>query len=148
MRNKLVFFLFVLVPAIGFAEVYGDPPPQEDGEAVVVVGKGTEKWIRGSSKPLSRETQEPREWQLRAGNMVSKELVRWGEDAGWKVIWNRSEDVVISTDTAFVGVFRDVAAEVVSTLAANGLVIRAVFHDGNQTLVVTGAGVKQSITPP
>lgn len=80
-------------------------------------------------------------WTLTAGLMIGHELQKWGQKAGWKVIWSMSKDWVVPAPTSFTGDFRAAASEVIKTLAVNGALVRAQFFDGNKTLVVTGPGV-------
>lgn len=80
-------------------------------------------------------------WNLREGQMVGKEIQNWAKNAGWKVIWQLPKDWFIPASTTFSGDFKAAASEVITTLAANGILIRAQFFDGNKTMVVTGPGV-------
>ncbi len=86
---------------------------------------------------------EPTEaWSLTKGKLVGQELAKWGERAGWTVMWQlaSNRDIVVPADTTFEGDFQTAAADVIATLAANGFIIRTKFWEGNKTMVVTGAG--------
>jgi hypothetical protein len=80
-------------------------------------------------------------WSLLPGRTVGQELRSWGEQAGWKVVWNMSKDWSVPASTSFPGDFKAAATGVIQTLAANGALVRAQFFDGNKTMVVTGPGV-------
>ncbi|MBV5332788.1 toxin co-regulated pilus biosynthesis Q family protein, partial [bacterium] len=79
-------------------------------------------------------------WTLTAGNTVGRELQAWGQKSGWKVIWNMSQDWSVPAAASFFGDFESAAAEVITTLAGNGALVRAQFFQGNRTMVVTGPG--------
>jgi hypothetical protein len=79
-------------------------------------------------------------WTLTAGNTVGRELQAWGQKCGWKVIWNMPQDWSVPAAASFFGDFESAAAEVITTLAGNGALVRAQFFQGNRTMVVTGPG--------
>jgi outer membrane biosynthesis protein TonB len=79
-------------------------------------------------------------WTLTAGETVGRGLQTWAEKAGWKVVWNMSKDWAVPASSTFHGDFQAAASEVISTLAANGALVRAQFFSGNKTLLVTGPG--------
>ena len=88
-----------------------------------------------------KEATTPTTWTLREGYMIGRELKEWGDIAGWHVEWSLKKDWSIPTKTTFNGDFKTAASEVIKTLASNGVIIRAQFFDGNQTMMITGAGV-------
>lgn len=94
-----------------------------------------------SNSPAVTQTQAPvtQIWHLSTGHLVRQDLIAWGERAGWKVLWHLQRDWAIPADTDFTGDFKSAAAEVIRTLADNGVVIRGQFYDANKTLVVSGA---------
>ncbi len=102
----------------------------------------TQNIIRADND-LSGVVKPTKVWKLTEGKTISKELTAWGKSAEWKVIWQLKKDWTIPADTTFTGDFKTAATEVIKTLAANGLVIRAQFFDGNKTLVVYGPGVAE-----
>lgn len=96
--------------------------------------------VTDGAPAFSAAEQSHPTWTLTAGHAVGQELQLWGEKAGWKVVWNMSQDWSVPASVMFVGEFSDVAAEVIKTLASNGALIHAQFFEGNKTMVVTGAG--------
>ena len=88
-----------------------------------------------------KEATAPTTWTLREGHMIGRELKEWAESAGWHVEWALKKDWSTPTKTTFNGDFKAAASEVIKTLASNGVIIRVQFFDGNQTMMVTGAGV-------
>lgn len=96
------------------------------------------------SRPVAKSDGEKAQmWTLKEGHTVGREIQEWAKGAGWKVIWNLGKDWAIPTKTTFSGDFKSAASEVIKTLAANGVLIRAQFYDGNRTMVVTGPGVAE-----
>lgn len=93
--------------------------------------------------PLSETIKPLPIWTLTAGHTIGKELQTWGEQAGWKIIWNMPKDWAIPASTQFSGEFPTAAAEVIKTLSSNGALIHAQFFEGNKTMVVTGPGVSE-----
>lgn len=82
-------------------------------------------------------------WTLLAGKTSGENLKAWAATANWTVIWNHPQDWNVPASTVFYGEFADAAEEVIKTLAANGALIRASINEGNNTIVVSGPGVKQ-----
>lgn len=78
------------------------------------------------------------EWMLFAGDQVGQQLKQWGQESGWRVIWQSRQDWVVPNDTTFHGSFTDAASQVLQVLASEGAPIHGIFYQGNQTLVVTG----------
>lgn len=92
--------------------------------------------VAASASPVAK----PQQWHLQAGHLVGQELKRWGKESGWTVLWYFPRDVTVPADTDYPGSFKDAATAVIETLHENGLVIYGDFKDGNQTLIVNGAG--------
>lgn len=131
------------------AEVYGEEAPADTEKtnstkfkplprAGVAGVKNNERSESVTTKVQSPALQEER-WHLTAGHLVRQELTRWAERSGWKVLWHLQRDWAVPADTDFTGDFKAAAAEVIRTLAENGVVIRGQFYDANKTLVVSGA---------
>lgn len=123
-------------------------------DIVITPGVAPEKTIAStehllSAKPSKKE-QAPIEptpikdipkWTLTSGHAIGQELKKWGSQSGWNVIWNLPRDVIVPSNTEFVGEFKAAATNVIETLAANGVLIHAKFYDGNKTMVINGPGV-------
>lgn len=82
-------------------------------------------------------------WSLHEGQAIGEELKKWGKAAGWTVIWDRPKDLSAAANATFTGDFKNSADEVIKILAANGVLIRAKFFDGNKTMVISGPGVTE-----
>lgn len=79
-------------------------------------------------------------WTLERGKLVGQELSRWAKSADWTVVWQLGRDIVVPADTSFEGDFQKAAEDVITTLAANGALIRVKSYEGNRTLVISGPG--------
>jgi len=90
-----------------------------------------------------KEAPVTKTWKLNEGKTIGKEISAWATDAGWKVVWNLNKDWQVPSSTVFNGDFKSAAGDVIKTLAADGVLIRAQFFDGNKTMVVTGPGVTE-----
>lgn len=89
-------------------------------------------------------------WTLRAGKMIGGELQEWGPrelcptkgpKEGWTVVWQVPKDWNVAANATFSGDFKTASTQVINSLAENGAIIRARYHDSNCTLVVSGPGV-------
>lgn len=80
-------------------------------------------------------------WKLKKGETIRSELSKWANDSGWALVWQLDKDWVVPADSVFTGGFDSASANVIETLASNGVLIHANFYTANRTLVVTGPGV-------
>lgn len=90
-----------------------------------------------TSSPAPRPPSPP-EWVLYAGHPIGQELIQWGQESGWRVIWNPQQDWLVPNTTVFHGSFTNASSQVLEDLAAEGAPIHGIFYQGNQTLVITG----------
>lgn len=77
------------------------------------------------------------DWTLASNSLIGKQLVAWGNQAGWHVVWNARQDWVVANSTKFSGDFQKAASQVLEFMAAQGAPIHGTFYTGNHTLVVT-----------
>lgn len=80
----------------------------------------------------------PSGWTLLAGELVGAQLARWGQNAGWHVIWSYSQDWIVPSSVTFQGDFTQAASQVLDDLSSEGALVHGVFYQGNHTLVITG----------
>lgn len=94
-----------------------------------------------ATKIVAQKNAPPiQRWTLTAGNPLSKELTKWGDASGWKVVWNVEKDWLVPSDSVFIGAdFQIAASNVIQSLAKNGAIIRSQFYLANKTMVITGA---------
>ena len=78
-----------------------------------------------------------RVWFAHAGSTVLATLKAWGKKAGWTVVWNSDKDWTIPASFAHNGQFEAVATWMFRQLAAEGVLCKVRFYEGNQTVVVT-----------
>lgn len=77
-------------------------------------------------------------WVLYSGGLIGRQLVGWGQEAGWNVLWHCGQDWVVPSSVAFHGDFTSAASQVLEDLAAEGASVHGVFYQGNRTLVISG----------
>jgi hypothetical protein len=77
-----------------------------------------------------------RPWTLTAHRTIRQELEAWAKESGWTVVWQSSSDWTVPATTTVHGQFESAAAWVFRQLAASGVLLRAKFYEGNNTLVV------------
>lgn len=75
-------------------------------------------------------------WFAHGGNTVRTTLEAWGKKAGWTVVWNSDKDWTIPASFAHSGQFEAVATWMFRQLAAEGVLCKVRFYEGNQTVVV------------
>jgi hypothetical protein len=74
---------------------------------------------------------------MEPGTFDGQNLENWALTVGWRVKWNlHGKDWAVPNRTTFTGTFHDVAAKVLTDMAAQGANLRAHFWNGNNTLVV------------
>lgn len=115
-----------------------DVAPPVSTQADAAAPKGN---TAGAAPDLAKKGDAVKSWTLTEGHMIGADLADWAKSADWNVVWNLHKDWVVPASTTFTGDFKAAATNVINTLAANGVLIRAQFYDGNKTLVVTGPGV-------
>ncbi|MES2879228.1 MAG: toxin co-regulated pilus biosynthesis Q family protein [Pseudomonadota bacterium] len=141
LRLHFAFLLTLFTCAQSMAQIIGIKPLQHSSRSNDVLAM--------SIQPLSSNVQPAdalpilKTWTLQAGKTSGENLKAWAATANWTVIWNHPQDWNVPASTLFYGEFADAAEEVIKTLAANGALIRANINEGNNTIVVSGPGVKQ-----
>lgn len=96
--------------------------------------------LGNTSQAVAGQTVSTPSWTLSAGGLVGQQIARWGDSAGWHVIWHCKRDWVVSSTARFQGDFKTVASQVLEDIATQGAPIHGIFYQGNHTLVVTGDG--------
>ncbi len=96
-----------------------------------------------AEQPALEVVAAPKKWTLTEGKTIGREIMAWGRTVGWNVVWNLGKDWSIPSNTTYTGDFKSAAGEAIKTLAANGILIRGQFYDGNKTMVVSGPGVAE-----
>ena len=116
------------------------------GSAKAVADDGGQKTgdIKAASlgSPVVAVVEAPVQvWKLKQGETIRSELSKWAGDSGWALVWQLDKDWVVPADSVFTGAFDSASANVIETLASNGVLIHANFYTANKTLVVNGPGV-------
>lgn len=93
-------------------------------------------WHRNPDNPY---IGTPRTWKIRRGTMLSQVLSRWGEEAGYNIIWRSPYDYVIKTDAVLKGTFPEAAGQVIESFRAANPPISADFYFSNNTVVVNSS---------
>lgn len=100
--------------------------------------------LNQDSKNACNEVQvqpvSPPSWTLFSGSLVGKQIVNWGLEAGWHVIWQCNKDWVVPNSAEFQGDFVSATGQVLEDLAAEGAPVHGTFYTGNHTLVITDGG--------
>lgn len=77
-----------------------------------------------------------RTWEAGSGTTVRTTLKKWADAAGWTVVWKAERDWSIPAGFSHYGQFEAAGTWMFNQLAANGVLIRVRFYEGNRTVVV------------
>lgn len=97
-------------------------------------------WNKDSSIPSFKVVELDRLWTLRAGKPISHELIAWGDQAHWTVLWELPKDVVVPATATFYGTFQSAVTRVANTLAAEGLLLKEDIYESNNTVIIRAPG--------
>lgn len=92
----------------------------------------------GAGSDVQTQQAISTDWMLMSGELVGQQLARWGQRAGWRVIWNNNQDWIVPGASVFKGDFTEATTQVLEDLATEGASVHGVFYQGNHTLVITG----------
>ncbi|WP_313569359.1 toxin co-regulated pilus biosynthesis Q family protein [Comamonas terrigena] len=85
------------------------PPsdPASQSSSLSATGPGAVSAVPAPSAPAS-PTELPKAWEVTtADGTLFDALTRWADKAGWQVVWEASDDLVIPANASFHGEFRD-----------------------------------------
>lgn len=97
-------------------------------------------WTAHSSIPEFKVVGLNHLWTLNAGMPTSRELMNWGKQAHWTVLWQLPKDVIVPATATFYGTFQSAITRVANTLSAEGLLLKADIYESNRTVVVRAPG--------
>ena len=63
-------------------------------------------------------------------------LVRWGKQAGFRVVWDVKKDISIEADATFSGTFEDAARALLESISESDFPVEAKLYDNNVIRVV------------
>jgi hypothetical protein len=80
-------------------------------------------------------------WEIsRADITISRALRRWGQRAGYQVVWSSPKDFPILATATFTGDFQDAIRGVVESLAQSESPVMAVYYLNNVVQIVRYSG--------
>ncbi len=77
-----------------------------------------------------------RDWVATEGESLRTLLEQWGNEAGWKVVWNSDREYVIEAGAVFRGQFMDVSSALIRAFARANPAPQGTFYKGNKVLVI------------
>lgn len=84
---------------------------------------------------------QPATWEIsRADVTISRALRRWGERAGYQVVWSSPKDFPILASATFTGDFQDAIRGVIESLAQSESPVMAVYYLNNVVQIVRYTG--------
>lgn len=127
-QRLLLLALVTIAPAIAIAGT--ETPPPTDLPPIAVP-QGT------TLKALSLDA-----FSFHSGDSLKATLMRWGEGAGWSVVWELGGDYQIEPDYAFPAgtSFKDAVRFTVEAFQGRKLAPKACVYLRNQVLVVRARG--------
>lgn len=123
------------------------PPPAKPSEPISVEPGHVSPTLVPTPVAPAVVVQAPvQTWTLMGGSLLSKDLIGWGQQAGWSVQWNMTQTPVVPSTTNISGDFKTAITEVVRALRAEGVDVRVIFYNypGSNTVVLTSASADNS----
>ena len=80
---------------------------------------------------------EVKDWVAAEGTTLRTLLTEWGDQSGWRVVWNMDRDYTLEAGAVFRGRFLDVSAALLRSFARATPAPKGVFYKGNKVLVVS-----------
>lgn len=85
----------------------------------------------------SKKCDEIKDWVATEGSTLRGLLTEWGDEAGWRVVWNMDRDYTLEAGAVFRGRFMDVSAALLRSFARARPAPKGVFYKGNKVLVIS-----------
>lgn len=98
--------------------------------------EGSGLWYRDPSNPYIDAANE---WDVRSGETLSQLLHRWGDDAGYTIVYQADTDFVLQADVVIRGTFSEASGQVIESFSNANPPITADFFLGNKVIVVRSA---------
>jgi hypothetical protein len=98
--------------------------------------EGSGLWYRDPSNPFIDSSSE---WEVRQGETLSQLLHRWGDDAGFTIVYQADTDYVLQANVVIRGTFSEASGQVIESFASATPPITADFFLGNKVIVVRSA---------
>lgn len=119
----------------GTAEAPTVPPGQSS--SVATAGAGADSEVAAAIAPAS-PAEPPKAWEVTtADGTLFDALTRWSDKAGWQVVWEASDDLVIPANATFHGEFRDAVRALFRSFTTS---LDPRFYLGNNVVRVTDLG--------
>jgi len=99
--------------------------------------EGSGLWYRDPANPFIDAASE---WDVRQGETLSQLLHRWGDDAGFTIVYQADTDYVLQSNVVIRGTFAEASGQVIESFANANPPITADFYTGNKVIVVRSAG--------
>lgn len=80
---------------------------------------------------------EVKDWNAVEGSTLRGLLTDWGDQVGWRVVWNMDRDYTLEAGAVFRGRFTDVSAALLRSFARARPAPKGVFYNGNKVLVIS-----------
>lgn len=99
-----------------------------------------EKKIAADPKTLTEKVEygdSIQEWEAKSGDTLRSLLIRWGDKAGWTVVWKLDRDYHLEAGVIFRGTFTDVSSALIRSFARATPAPIGTFYKGNRVLVIT-----------
>ncbi len=85
----------------------------------------------------NKKCDEIKDWVATEGSTLRGLLTEWGDQAGWRVVWNMDRDYTLEAGAVFRGRFVDVSSALLRSFARARPAPKGVFYKGNKVLVIS-----------
>ncbi len=127
--------LAALVVSSGLA--YASEPDKLQSQELAKPGAGTVTQTLPPASPLPKLST----WEIRLSDVtISRALKRWGEQAGYQVVWSAPKDFPVAATASFTTDFQTAVRSVVESLAQTDSPVMAVYYMNNVLQIVRYTG--------
>ena len=127
--------LAALVVSSGLA--YASEPDKLQSQELAKPGAGLVTQTLPPASPLPKLST----WEIRLSDVtISRALKRWGEQAGYQVVWSAPKDFPVAATASFATDFQTAVRSVVESLAQTDSPVMAVYYMNNVLQIVRYTG--------
>ncbi len=128
--------LAALVVSSGLA--YASEPDKLQSQELAKPGTGL---VTQTLPPAASQLPKLSTWEIRLSDVtISRALKRWGEQAGYQVVWSAPKDFPVAATASFTTDFQTAVRSVVESLAQTDSPVMAVYYMNNVLQIVRYTG--------
>ncbi len=139
--RRLAWKLGVLAGLMSLAGVAHSEEPQKEAGFETLKLSASLPLLQSAVAAQAATVPSAATWEIsRTDITISRALKRWGERAGYQVIWSSPKDFPIMATASFTGDFQEAVRGVVESLAQSESPVMAVYYLNNVVQIVRYTG--------